>query len=278
MKPDKTLAPPVNITELDGPALKKAFAFRLATTSYIFPAGYAENVQRLGALVDEIELIFFESRPPQSLPSVALIDQLGSLSVELGITYNIHLPIDIDPADLLPERRLRARQELKRFIQRTLPLAPTSFTLHLPCNCKTTDASMIQRWQSFNSDALASLLEDGIDPGLICVENLDYPFEWVAGIVEGFDLRICFDLGHMLVQGVPLDPFFDRYRDRIDIIHLHGVADGRDHLALDRMDPLDWKTIEAILRSFRKTVSVEVFSRPDLERSLAFLEEKLGHR
>ena len=203
------------------------------------------------------------------------MEQLGHLAADLDITYNVHLPIDIDPADPLAERRRQARHELERFIRRTLPLAPTSFTLHLPCNRKMADTELIRCWQTFNGDALAALLDSGIDPDLICVENLDYPFEWVAGIVERFNLRICFDLGHMLIQGQPLDVFFARYKDRIDIIHLHAVEGGRDHLALDRMDPAAWKIIRPILSEFAGTVAVEGFSRQNLERSLAFLKNEL---
>ena len=49
-------------------AHKSGYPFRLGTTSFIYPAGWAENVARLAPLVDEVELLFFESQIPGSLP------------------------------------------------------------------------------------------------------------------------------------------------------------------------------------------------------------------
>ena len=40
---------------------KGQYPFRLGTTSFIYPAGYADNVTLIGPCVDEIELLFFES-------------------------------------------------------------------------------------------------------------------------------------------------------------------------------------------------------------------------
>jgi hypothetical protein len=42
---------------------KKRYPFRIGTTSFIYPAGYTENVARLGPHVDEIEILMFESHP-----------------------------------------------------------------------------------------------------------------------------------------------------------------------------------------------------------------------
>ncbi|MFW6236790.1 MAG: hypothetical protein ACOC3F_00200, partial [Desulfosudaceae bacterium] len=56
-------------------AYKNRYPFALSCPSFIFPAGYSENVRRLGSCVDEIELLFFESRP-DSLPSPVEIREL----------------------------------------------------------------------------------------------------------------------------------------------------------------------------------------------------------
>ena len=57
-------------------SLKRRFPFRLATTSFIHPAGYTVNVRRLAPLVDEIELLFLER---DHLPSVNEINELNLL-------------------------------------------------------------------------------------------------------------------------------------------------------------------------------------------------------
>jgi sugar phosphate isomerase/epimerase len=80
------------------------------------------------------------------------------------------------------------------------------------------------------------------------------------------------DLGHLIVHGEDLKRVSDKYLDKTSIIHLHGVADRKDHLALDRLPkPLVTPVFE-ILDQFSGSVSLEVFSFENLNTSLAFLE------
>jgi len=252
---------------------KNRYSFRLATTSFIYRAGYIENVQLLGPHFDEIELLFFESRSPGSYPTTELIDNLRTLGAEHAITFNVHLPIDISPGDSKVESRQHALRVLLQYIRLTLPLAPASFTLHLPYSLKDIEIRTIHKWQGFLIEILSEILASNVDPDLICVENLDYPFEWVMDLIDQFQLKICFDIGHMLVQQQAPGPFFRRHRDRIGLMHLHGVRDGRDHLALDTLDPSNRTAVLQLLQAYTGTVSLEVFSHSDLQRSLAFLAE-----
>ena len=91
----------------------KRYPFRLATTSFIYRAGYAENVALLAPHFDEIELLFFESHGSQSCPSDELVDELGSLAADNDITYNVHLPIDISPGDPQNAQRQHAIRILR---------------------------------------------------------------------------------------------------------------------------------------------------------------------
>ena len=82
---------------------KQAFPFSLACPSFVYRAGYADNVRHLAPAVDEIQLLFFESRSAQSLPSQRLIRELAELADDKALTYSVHLPTDIylghtDPA------------------------------------------------------------------------------------------------------------------------------------------------------------------------------------
>ena len=42
---------------------KNVFPFALACPSFVYPAGYVDNIRHLAPFVDEIQLLFFESRP-----------------------------------------------------------------------------------------------------------------------------------------------------------------------------------------------------------------------
>lgn len=252
---------------------KKRYPFRLATTSFIYRAGYVENVRQLGPYFDEIELLFFESGGKDSCPSEKLVDELRFLANEYDLTYNIHLPIDVAPGAPDGEQRKHALRIIMQFIRRTMPLSPTSFTLHLPYPMRSRRTAFITDWRAALNRFLSELLEVHVEPDLICIENLDYPLEWIVELIERYDLKICFDIGHMLVQKQALEPFYRIHKDRIKLIHLHGVRDTRDHLALDCLDERNRESVLKILQSFSGTVSLEVFSRADLEHSLAFLEK-----
>ena len=44
-------------------SIRGQFDFRVAATSFLIPADWETNVSQVGPLVDEIELLFFDSRP-----------------------------------------------------------------------------------------------------------------------------------------------------------------------------------------------------------------------
>jgi sugar phosphate isomerase/epimerase len=89
--------------------------------------------------------------------------------------------------------------------------------------------------------------------------------------VEVLDLRVCLDMGHLIIYGYDLLEALDRYLARTTVIHLHGVAEGRDHLPLDRLEA---GLLDRILKRLRQqgycgSLSLEVFGLDALARSLA---------
>lgn len=254
---------------------KKRFAFTLACPSFIYRAGYAENVRHLAPVVDEIELLFFESRFADSLPPPALVNELESLGRTAGITYNVHLPTDIFPGHRDPEKRRRAVAVLRDMIDRLTPLDPSTFTLHLNRDAHDPD---IDRWQAAALDSLQRVLADGLAGRRISIENIDDDLSPAAPVIDALDLSVCMDMGHLLVRKRSLDAFFDRWRERIAIVHLHGVDGGNDHLSLDRLADGHMATVVRLLDGFSGVVSLEVFSRVALEASLTRLLSKAQQR
>ncbi len=89
------------------PVLKRAFPFRLATTSYILPAAIIPNINFLGAYLDEVELVLFEGRSRENLPSKREIQDIACLGREMDISFNVHLPLNLflgDPDSAVRER------------------------------------------------------------------------------------------------------------------------------------------------------------------------------
>ena len=251
---------------------KGLYPFKLGTTSYIYPAGYTQNVKMLAPYVDEIELLLFESAP-DSLPSNHEIKKLLSLSKEFDLTYNVHLPTDISLSDPEPSIRNAAMETLKKVMDLTSSLCPSTYTLHLSYDEKGFDSERIKKWQDRLYHSAGRFIATGVNSEMISIETLTYPMEWVENILNDFNLSVCIDLGHLMVYGFDMETVFNRYCHRTSIIHLHGVENHKDHLSLDRLSKEKSKIIRGILKRFNGVVSLEVFSYNHLKDSLPFLEK-----
>jgi len=256
---------------------KGLYPFKLCTTSFIYPDHYVPNVKLLGPFVDEIELLLFESAPADSLVSIQEISALSRLSKELDFTYNIHLPTDISIGDPDPVNQQQAVDSLIGVIERVASLRPTTYTLHVPYDDNTGDKDKIKRWQEIVHDNLVKILATGVG-NLIAIETLDYPFEIIETIISDLNLSVCMDLGHLIIHGEDLKRVSDKYLDKTSIIHLHGVENKRDHLALDRLPETFVEPVFEILGQFSGSVSVEVFSFENLAASLCYFERRWDER
>jgi sugar phosphate isomerase/epimerase len=250
---------------------KGVYPFKLCTPSFIYPDHYVPNVKLLGPFVDEIELLLFESAPADSMLSTQEITALSRLSQELDLTYNIHLPTDISIGDPDPVKQQQAVDSLIMVVERVAPLHPTTYTLHVPYDDNLGDKDKIKRWQEVVHHNLLKILATGVG-NLIAIETLDYPFEIIETIISDLNLSVCMDLGHLIVHGEDLKGVSDKYLDKTSIIHLHGVENKRDHLALDRLPKPLVEPVFEILGQFSGSVSLEVFSFENLAASLRYFE------
>ena len=253
---------------------KNAYSFKISAPSFIYPDDYIPNVQMLGPFLDEIELLCFESHR-SSLPSSATIRELESLAKEFRLTYNVHLPSDLDPGN--PERKEQDRfvESILRVMDLTQPLGPTNYILHLPYNQSPIEKICDKAWQSRISGCLLRLKDSGIQSTALSIETLNYPLEWIEQILREYDLRVCLDMGHLIVNHENIETTYHRFAGQTTMIHLHGVNNGKDHLALDVFDQRWLDKIFSLLKQFTGTVSIEVFSFNHLLDSLAVLENNI---
>ena len=256
-------------------SFKKKFPFTIGTTSFIYPDQYLPNVRMLGPFLDEIEVLLFESRYPDSLPSEQSIAELAHAGEELGITYNIHLPADVSLTSADPAEQKQAAEVLQRFVKQCLPLSPSAFALHLPCDIPLQDKKDIQQWQKRSANGLAVLLDKVPRSRVLAVETLLYPFNIAEPLIRDFDLSICMDTGHLMLCGYDVKNFWETHAERIPLMHLNGVRDGKDHLSLDCLSAAQTDIVREILKNFKGVVSLEVFSYKHLLPSLTFLEKIL---
>ena len=255
---------------------KKKFPFKLCTTSFIYPDHYGRNVAMLGAYVDEIELLFFESRGKSSLPSEREIGEIADVMTDLDISCNIHLPLDISLGDSDRGNRRHAVKTVKKILSFSNPLSPTSYTIHFTYEEKERTKIAVKNWQLRVIDSVDEILDNNGSAGIFSVENLDYPFEWAEEIIYRMGLRVCIDIGHFIRRNESFKKTFEKNESITDILHIYGVSGERDHLSLQRLGKNHLRDLGMMLKNFSGTVSLEVFSFGNLKSSLAVLEEGLS--
>lgn len=252
---------------------RSKFSFTLAAPSFIYPDHVMANARMLAPFIDEIELVLFESSPDESLPLPADISELAGLSKRTGITYNVHLPIDVSITDTDERSRAYAIDRIAQAVERARPLSPSTWTLHLPYTGTGPDLPSVKKWQILTETAVKTLLEKtGIAPRSVSVETLDFPPAWLEPVVGKLDLSVCLDIGHLMEHGHDIREAFNSFSDRISILHLYGgVVEGRGHVGLEHLPAIHTPAVSSIISRFTGVVSLEVFSRNDLEKSLQSL-------
>ncbi len=260
--------------------MKKAWPFRLGTTSFIYPDHIIPNVKKLGKSFDEIELLIFESIPESVLPSKDEIQELVSLGNSLNITYNIHLPTDVSLVDISPDQRAKAVDTIHKVMELCAPLNPTTHTLHLDFTYKDADKKGlegIKKWRDRVSQSLHHLASHIPDTGAVSIETLDYPFDYLDGLIDDHDFSVCIDAGHLIKYNFDILKIFNRYQNRIPLIHLHGVdfsaKPPKDHAGLDKTPDRIMKNTIIVLKRFQGVVCLEVFNYKDLLSSVEYLNK-----
>lgn len=254
---------------------KGLFPFKICTTSFIYPDMYAPNVTMLGPYLDEIELLFFDSTYEGSLPTIAQIDELSGLFSKFRLTCNIHLPLDISLGDSDIQKRLQAVETVRHIVRLSAPLRPSTYTIHFTYEEKSRSQKEIGMWQERVMDSIDGILEENITPEKFSVENLaEYPFDYVDDIISEKSLHTCLDMGHFITQGEDFESAFCKYASTTDILHISGVRDQKDHLALDCLPEKEFNSLLNVLRNFSGTASLEVFSFDNLAASLTALDNR----
>ena len=194
---------------------------------------------------------------------------------EFNITYNIHMPVDIYLGHHKKEIRNCAIDTVLKFIDFTESLRPVTRTLHLNLNQKNMGKKEILKWKDCLRKSFEFFEESEFDISGFTIENLNYPYELLDDLLSEFDVGVCFDIGHLIMEKVDLSEIYEKYKNRIKIIHLHGSDGVIDHASLKYLSRKNSEKIIEILKDFTQSVSVEVFSIQDLQESLEYLEQIL---
>jgi sugar phosphate isomerase/epimerase len=256
-------------------SLKGKFPFSLGCTSYVLPDNILPNVEAMGPLVDDIELVLFESNDLSNLPDQQTIERLGELAAEHNISYTIHFPIDKKAGATDPSERSLFAERCSYIARLTAPLRPHAYILHLEGITFGAGAGELGIWKGRVVEAIEQIVENGhIARPLLAVENLGYPIGWHLDIVEQHGLSLCLDIGHLWLynqdwRSLPGNSFL-----KARVIHLHGVSNGKDHLSLKKSDAVVISEfLSEALAGFRGVLTLELFSENDTFESMEIVRE-----
>jgi len=262
--------------------------FRLGATSYVIPDDILANARHLAGSVDDVELVLFEADDDcGNLPVPETIRELAALAASHGMSYTVHLPLDLRLAEGGREgdgSLLRAGE----VITRTRLLDPGAYVAHLD-GMRLLEAEQSgalsgralaaarARWRDETVRGLEALAALAGGPGLIAVENLEgYPPDFNDPVLEALPVSRCVDVGHLWLDGHDPIPYLAAALPRTTVIHLHGIQ-GRDHKSLAHVPEARLRAVLSLLLKARYSgvLTVEVFGEEDLQTSVAALREAL---
>jgi sugar phosphate isomerase/epimerase len=253
---------------------KGRYPFKICTTSFIYPDHYIPNVKMLGPYLDEIELLFFESRYAGALPAGSVITDLDRLAAEFDLSYNAHLPTDVSISAPDPAGQKEAVATMIRAIELVQPLDPSALILHVPYDGESFNEHDKINWQDRVYQNLVKILSAVENNKIIAIETLDYPMELLEEIIIELDLSICLDLGHLMVYDYDVLEVFNKFAFKTSTLHVHGVENSSDHMTLEKLSDNVFESVRQVLNQFTGVVSLEVFSFENLDSSLKYLESR----
>ncbi|HYD41281.1 MAG TPA: cobamide remodeling phosphodiesterase CbiR [Anaeromyxobacter sp.] len=250
---------------------------RIGTTSFVHPAGWAENVRRLAGRVQDVELLVFE-RPGPAGPSPAEIGEIAALGRAGGLTFSVHAPLDLALASADEVQREASVEAVLRTVELAAPLAPHAVIVHVEeaPGAAAPDTAARAAWRERAEVSLRTLLAQGVPPRLLAVETLDARFEHVTPLVEELGLSVALDVGHLARDGVAFDTLLERHLARTRVIQWHGTEPGgRDHRSLRHYPRPDALRLLRRLDAagWEGAITLEVFRADDLDDSLEVLAE-----
>jgi len=261
-------------------SMKGVFPFRLGTTSYILAGDLVANVEFLGSLVDDVELVLFESEEGSNLPGADIIATLAELKCLRRLSYTVHLPLDArlgDPDEII---RKRSVEKCLKVVNLTKPLHPFAYIVHFDGEIRgRMPACNLDRWAEALDRSAAELLLSGVEANRFCIETLEYPFEHVEQIVFRHGLSVCLDVGHLAFYGYPIRDSLDRYLGQCRVIHLHGHVNGTDHKGIDLLNSgILSMLMERLGRTgeSNRVMTMEVFGIEDFEASMEIMRRLRG--
>ena len=273
---------------------------QIGTTSYIYPDYIIPNVKKLVNLVDDVELVLFEGKDYSNLPSKEDVSTLKKISDKTGISYTVHLPIDLDICSGDSEFRKLSLRRMIEIMKLASILNPRGYIVHLPrrnvipecinrgnvipdprMNQSEVNRGNVESEEMWVLRTVRSLSEIFIEFGNenVFIENLSYPIKHILPIIEEFDFQLCLDISHTLRCSDTWKEILDNNFNKIKVIHFYGQEkEGEGHTGLQNAERSFVKSVvDKILSSkYSGLLTLEVFGTEDFFESKRILEEEIS--
>jgi len=240
--------------------------------------------------VEDIELVFFESRFEDSIPDEKTVQKLAETAEKYHLSYTVHLPYDVDIASFESAQREIAIQTWITFILVTKDLPIHGYVAHVHYADQTSQDSpfiMEQQTRDHHRQRAESLIliqesiekilkTTGIDSDLLCIETLEQDPHVLLPLIQHLHLSIALDIGHMVRFHTSTRENLETLLPFTRIIHLHGVKKGKDHQSLVTNTDYDIPSFLALLQKYNYqdiVVTLEVFDKKRLLDSIHYLTE-----
>lgn len=254
----------------------------------IFGPDLVENVRRLAATVQFVEIVLFQTPDLHNLPSPFEVAELKRIADGEDLRFSVHLPASLEPAASNRRAREQSLADGLEICNNLAELQPAHFVLHLPFSpptlvpdpgfyfCDQTPEKEWARWTTRAMEALVQFQRVLAAPERLLVENINYAPRFLAPFLEADLCRLCLDIGHLLLGREPVAAHLEQFRAWIREIHLHGVVGDEEHLSLKHLpvQRLD-KWLRALQeQAYRGLITLELFDPVDFQESLKLLQHR----
>ncbi|MBN2544330.1 MAG: sugar phosphate isomerase/epimerase [Spirochaetes bacterium] len=257
---------------------KNRFNFTLGTTSYILhdeKNNLIKNIKFLKDHFNVIQLLYFGKDYLEDLINTETINEIIKIKRNSGLSFIIHLPLDLRLLHPEKDEFENSVRIINRIIEKTKILEIQKYILHIDrYNFLKNDLIELNMENHVKFEEVLNKLESklNIDPSSIFIENTGFDLVYFSDIILKKNFNICFDIGHLFLNGLDFNKFINVFKDKIGVIHLHGFNDNKDHLSLDNIKGEHLSVIFDFLKNYDKTLILEVFNEKDLTDSLKILE------
>lgn len=250
--------------------------YKIGTSSFIIPAGWADNVHFLKDKVDHIMLLFLETGDDVcALPQTNEVDRLLSLQKTDSLNFSAHLPYNLHLGSVNEAERkfsVAAILEKLKFIDQT-GLKIDHFVLH-PDIVVGPDESDTKRPVLAFAKSIEEIVS-GLPSGRkLALETLDFDFDLLEEIVSTYNLSVIVNISQCINYGHSYQYYTEKYLQRIVDIHLPGLESEKDRQSVEHIDSKTLKQYFQLLEklNYKGNLLIEVHSQAKLESSYNFLD------